>query len=153
MYKLIPLPCWILSVAWEALQKNSSRFCCWGIYLQLPCAGVAVSGEVGSRSASDAFFCAFQFTVIAANVIEDVQFWILSRLPHFLNESLLLHRTAPCLGTMTLYPPLNNCLISPGLKKHRRPVLSRGFGPAPACAVSPWKGNAVKDVLRSANGL
>lgn len=38
-------------------------------------------------------------------------------------------------------------------KNHRRPVLSRGFAPAPARAISPWKGNAVKDVLRSAKGL
>ena len=134
-------------------RKNSSRFCCWGICLQLPCTGMAVSGDVGSRSALDAFFCPFRFTVIAANVIEHVQFWILSRLPHFLNESLWLSRTAPCLGTMTLYPPLNNCLLSPRVKKRRRLVLSCGFGPAPACAISPWKGNAVKDVLRSAKGL
>lgn len=54
-----------------------------GFVVQLSCAGTVATGDVGSRSALDAFFCPFQFTVIAANVMEDVQFWVLSRLPHF----------------------------------------------------------------------
>lgn len=80
-----------------------------------------MTGDVGSRRALDACFCPFQFTVIAANVMEDVQFWVLSRLPHFLKESLLLEGTAQCLGTMTLNMPLNNCQVSPRVKKHHRP--------------------------------
>lgn len=145
MYKLILLPSYkdpLLSLGSSA--EKQLQVLLLGHLSPAPLRGDGCARGRWQQKCFGCFLLSFSIYRNSSQCDRRLQFWMLSRLPHFLKESLLLCGTAPCLGTMTLYPPLNNCLISPRGKNHHRPVLSWGFGQAPACAISLWKGQAVK---------